>query len=72
MKRATVNIYALNRVLEGAIKARGISQREAAKDIGVGASGLTRLKYEQSPDLDGYASICAWLGVSLDTFAEEK
>jgi transcriptional regulator with XRE-family HTH domain len=58
-------------VLLGAAKARGVSMRQIARDIGVNSSDLhriTRTKNIDAPSLPVYIKVCRWLGVSLDTF----
>lgn len=56
-------------VLAGAIKARGVSYREVAKEVGVSFSAVHRVaRRTETSDLATYALLCQWLGVSLDTF----
>jgi transcriptional regulator with XRE-family HTH domain len=38
--------------------------------MGVSASTLTRMAQGASPDVDGFAKMVAWLGVSADDFIE--
>ena len=43
--------------------------REVADEIGVNINTISRLERGFTrPDIDSYARICAWLGVSMDTF----
>jgi len=46
----------------------GLSWREAAEQIGVSASTLTRLGQGASPDVDGFAKMVKWLGASANDF----
>jgi transcriptional regulator with XRE-family HTH domain len=57
-------------VLEARTTDEHLSWRQAANQIGVSPSLLSRLRYGQRPDLDGYASIVRWLRMSADDFIE--
>lgn len=63
----------LERLREAIAEKRGgDSIRTAAKQIGVDFGTLARIEKGQTPTLDTYAKICAWLGVSLDLFVRGK
>lgn len=56
-------------VLAGAVKARGLSRRQVAAEVGVSFSAVHRAANgTETSDLATYALLCCWLGVSLDTF----
>jgi DNA-binding Xre family transcriptional regulator len=51
----------LARVLIAYEEKYDIRSRGIAKEIGIGASTLTRIKQGKMPDADGFAKIMAWL-----------
>ena len=51
-------------VLDKAIKDRGVSQREAARQIGVSPMTIARALEGMSVDVDTLIAICKWLGVT--------
>lgn len=70
MAKTMIDTDRLYAVLEARITDENLSWRQAALQIGVSPSLLSRLKYGQRPDLDGYASIVRWLRMSADEFIE--
>jgi len=68
MSESTIDVARLVGVLENRVEADGISWRQAAALIGVSPSLLSRLRNSQRPDLDAFAKIVKWLGVSADKF----
>lgn len=70
MAKTQIDTDRLYAVLESRTIDENISWRQAALQIGVSPSLLSRLKYGQRPDLDGYASIVRWLRMSADDFIE--
>ena len=46
-----------------------LSVREAAKEIGISPSTISRVEGGQPPDLIGYGKICLWLKVSPGAFS---
>lgn len=70
MAKTKIDTDRLYAVLETRTIDENLSWRQAALQIGVSPSLLSRLKYGQRPDLDGYASIVRWLRMSADDFIE--
>src|SRR5438045_59281 len=68
MAKTTIDVDSLFAVLEARTNSDGLSMRQAAALIGVSPSLLSRLRNGQRPDLDAFANIVRWLGVSADTF----
>lgn len=74
----TLYYCAMNQTLQFKIFSKAIRQkriieldinvREAATQIGISFSTLSRCENERMPELLAYANICKWLGVSMDTF----
>lgn len=67
-----VDIAYLYEWLDHERKRKGISWRDAASDIGVSASTLTRVSQGASPDLEGFGKMVCWLGLSADEFITRK
>lgn len=63
-----VDVARLFAAVESKARGDGISLRQAAGQIGVSPSLLSRLRGGQRPDLDAYASIVRWLERSADDF----
>ena len=55
---------ALDSVREG----KGMTWRRVAMDAGVSASTFTRLSQGKRPDVDSLTALCAWAGLSADSF----
>lgn len=68
MADTVIDVAGLAGALEARVKAEGVSWRQAAKQIGVSPSLLTRIRNDQRPDLDAYARIVRWLRISADSF----
>lgn len=68
MAGTAVDVLRLFTAVEAKARGEGISIRQAAGQIGVSPSLLSRLRGGQRPDLDAYASIVRWLGRSADDF----
>lgn len=65
--RSPVDIPKLAALLKTKRGDRGL--REIADEIGgVSASTLSRLEQGNTPDLETFARLCAWLGVAADDF----
>lgn len=68
MVKTTVDVGALYGALDAARQARGLSWRQAAKEIGVSPSLLSRLANGQRPDADGFLTLARWLGMPPEDF----
>lgn len=68
MPSTVIDVGGLASALEVRVKADDISWRQAAGQIGVSPSLLTRVRNEQRPDLDAFAKIVRWLRISADQF----
>lgn len=68
MAQAHLDVEALYAALDEQRKARGLSWRELAKEAGVSPSTLTRLGQKKRPDVDSFAALIQWLGISSDRF----
>lgn len=49
-----------------------ITVREAAEQIGVSFSTISRCENEHMPELIAYAHICKWLNVPMETFISKS
>jgi transcriptional regulator with XRE-family HTH domain len=63
-----VDVEALFSALDAKRKSEELSWRDAAAEIGVSASTLTRMAQGASPDVEGFGKMVRWLGVSADDF----
>jgi len=68
MAKTTVDVGALYGALDAARQARDLSWRQAAKEIGVSPSLLSRLANGQRPDADGFVTLARWLGMPTEDF----
>jgi len=68
MPDTVIDVSSLASALESRVKADEISWRQAAGQIGVSPSLLTRLRNDQRPDLDAFARIVRWLRIPADQF----
>jgi transcriptional regulator with XRE-family HTH domain len=68
MSKTKINVTALYGALNATREARDLSWRQAAKDIGVSPSLLSRMANGYRPDADGFATLVRWLGMSAETF----
>lgn len=76
MSALTVDLDRLATYLRNKIESEGLSVRAAAKEIGFGASTLTRLlqgnSNENVPDLAVFTKAAQWVGKSLADLAPSK
>ncbi|MCI4659677.1 helix-turn-helix domain-containing protein [Cryobacterium zhongshanensis] len=68
--RTNIDVAQLDAVLDARIESEHLSRRQAARQIGVSASLLSRLRSGQRPDLDAYVSIVHWLHMSTEDFLQ--
>jgi transcriptional regulator with XRE-family HTH domain len=68
MTESTIDVAGLVTVLEARVTADEISWRQAAGQIGVSPSLLSRLRNGQRPDLEAFARIVRWLRHDADEF----
>lgn len=72
MAQTNIDVGRLVSVLHTRIEADGLSWRQAAGQIGVSPSLLSRLRAQQRPDLDAYVQIVRWLHMSTEDFLEQE
>lgn len=68
MGESKLNLEALVAALENERKQRKLSWRALAREAGVSPSTLTRMQQGKLPDVDTFARLVHWLGVSADDF----
>lgn len=71
MGQTNIDVDRLVSVLDTRIEAEAISWRQAASQIGVSPSLLSRLRNGQRPDLDAYVLLVRWLSMSTEDFLEK-
>lgn len=63
-----LDVPALYAALDAARRSKKISWRDLAASAGVSASTLSRMAIGKRPDVDSYAKLVTWLGVSAQAF----
>jgi len=75
MTNAGLDVAGLYAALDSKRQADMKSWRLVAKEAGVSPSTITRMKEGKRPDVDGFACLVRWLGMTADQFlgpAESK
>jgi len=67
-----IDIRALCASLDAARKARNLSWRQMAGEIGVTPSLLSRLRNGYKPDADGFMTLVRWLGMPAEDFMVDE
>jgi hypothetical protein len=62
----------IDQILQGEIRKRGMSVRQAAREIGIAHTTLQRVMDGKHADLVSYSKISSWVGVELPTLLELK
>lgn len=60
----------ITRILEHEVKARGISNNQLAKEVGVSSKTIKSVMNERSMDLQTAKAICDWLGAPLSILSD--
>ncbi len=68
MPETTVDVEALYAALDQKRQATGVSWRDVARLLKVSASTFTRMAQGKRPDVDTFATLLRWLGMSADDF----
>ena len=63
---------ALHRALDERRRARGLSWRALAAEIGVSAATLTRTRLGGRMEIDGVLAMTAWLGRTVESFTRDQ
>ena len=65
----------LQKIFDERIRKLGISEREAARQINVSPTTISRIRKGEALDIDTLIAVCAWLGVApsavLDAYLPE-
>ncbi len=72
MPETTVDTEALYAALHQKRQAAGLSWRELAHDLGISPSTFTRMAQGRRPDVDTFATILKWLGMTADMFMRSQ
>ena len=62
------DVVALHAAMDSERRSRRLSWKDVAAESGVSASTLTRLSQGRQPDVNSFAALTAWLGLSADHF----
>jgi transcriptional regulator with XRE-family HTH domain len=68
MTKARIDLRSLHAALDAERKARDLSWRSLAKEIGVSPSLLSRIGNDLRPDADGFATLVRWLNMPAENF----
>src|SRR5262249_846448 len=68
MPETTVDVDALYAALDAKRQKEGLSWRELAGSLEISPSTLTRMAQGRRPDVDAFATLLRWLGMSADAF----
>jgi transcriptional regulator with XRE-family HTH domain len=68
MPKPRLDVQALCDALDQQRRARKLSWRQVAAEVGVGSSTLSRMTKGHRPDVDSFAALVDWLGVPADGF----
>jgi transcriptional regulator with XRE-family HTH domain len=68
MAHGQLDVAALHAALDAERRARDVSWRQLAKEVGVSPSTLTRLANGHRPDVDAFAALVHWLGMPAERF----
>lgn len=63
-----INVKALHAALDAARMERGLSWRQAAKEIGVSASTISRMANGLNPDVGAFVAMTTWLPMKAEAF----
>jgi|HubBroStandDraft_4_1064222.scaffolds.fasta_scaffold168492_2 transcriptional regulator with XRE-family HTH domain len=68
MPESHLDVGALYVTLDSERQQRHLSWRQLANEAGIGASTLSRMAQGNRPDVDSFAALVHWLGLSADQF----
>lgn len=68
MPETTVDVDALYAALDAKRQEENLSWRELAGRLEISPSTLTRMAQGKRPDVDAFATLLRWLGMSADAF----
>lgn len=68
MPETTIDVEALYAALDAKRQGEKVSWRELARNLKIGPSTLTRMSQGRRPDVDTFATLLRWLGMTADTF----
>ena len=68
MPETTVDVDALYAALDNKRKTHGASWREIARQLDVSPSTFSRMAQGRRPDVDTFATLLRWLGMSAESF----
>lgn len=68
MPHTTIDVDALYAALDASRKAKELSWRELAKELEISPSTFSRMAQGHRPDVDTFATLAQWMGVSAEQF----
>ncbi len=61
-RRRLFNPKKLGRAIRSELRAKGLTVRKAAREIGVSSATVSRVARGKAPDVESYLRLRAWLG----------
>ncbi len=61
-RRRLFNARTFGRAVSGELRAKGLTVRKAAREIGVSSATVSRVARGKAPDVESYLRLRAWLG----------
>jgi transcriptional regulator with XRE-family HTH domain len=68
MPRTRIDVPKLYASLDAARRARDLSWRQLAAEVGISPSTMTRLANDYRPDVDAFVALVRWLGLPAEEF----
>ena len=68
MPETTIDVAAFYAALDAKRKEEDLSWRELAQKLEISPSTMTRMAQGRRPDVDAFATLLRWLGMSADAF----
>lgn len=68
MSRSQFDADAFYATLDAQRQSQGLTWKKVADESGVSASTLTRMAQGRRPDVDSFAALLSWSGLSADSF----
>jgi transcriptional regulator with XRE-family HTH domain len=68
MAKSYLDVASLHAALDAERRARDLSWRQLAQEVGISPSTMSRLANGDRPHIDAFAALVQWLGVPPDRF----
>lgn len=62
----------LGRMVKGRREWANLTMRQAGQQIGISTATVHRVEHGESPDIESFARLCAWLHIQPQEFLDEN